>query len=139
MRSGRLALFSLCALAAALASPFLIAPVANQLALRAFGQQLEKVDVEMPEGVVRADARSRIYVTGNDEACTFKAQRIYDISDLDSAPVEFESRIKRMRFSSAKDRADGQGADLYVRTHGDLTTVAISDGPYAAGFDLRCW
>ena len=119
--------------------PFLWTVTENEVALGRFSNQLDTVEGFLgPDGITIPN-ESMIYVSGNTEACTFRAKRIYQLGADTHDSKALVEELRGLSFLPARERADDGLADFYYSISGNQLSVMIQDGPYSPGFDIRCW
>ncbi len=117
--------------------PFAFSIFNNNIKLINFSNQLELVERLLGSNAKIIARGRQIYVSGNDEACSYRATRVYRFFNNDTS--ELEKKIKSTKFRPAINSSKKKDVDLYLSITPLSVIVTIDDGPYSAGFDIRCW
>lgn len=111
----------------------------NEFRLWRFSSQLIELD-SMFDGDLELLAKgSSVHQTGNDEACGFRATRVYRHYKSEKNLVPIKKYLDGKVFAPARVPDDGSPAEKYVHFASLILVVTIQDGPYPAWFDIRCW
>jgi hypothetical protein len=129
----------LASFAALFTFPFVGTLALNNLRLWNFERQLERADlvVGVPYAVLATGRQ--IFVAGNDEACMFRATRIFLLHGTQKDEQYFIEQLKSMEFNSAEHRDDGASADKIIFGTNQIIGIMVEDGPHSSIFDFRCW
>ncbi len=121
--------------------PFAYQRALNDIRLYKFSKQLDKIDAEvLGKSYKQIASGSEIYVGGNGEYCSFRASRLFIVNLNSSNLANAITKINQIKFNTARDiRSSIQKPELSVTGRGWLISVILSDGPYKAKFDVRCW
>ncbi|SDQ14620.1 hypothetical protein [Pseudovibrio sp. Tun.PSC04-5.I4] len=124
-------------IALAICSPFLISIMKNEIKLVSFSNQLDAIDRILGKPAEVIAEGSQIYVGGNDEACTYRATRVYRYFTKNTNGLE--KKIRDIKFQHVNNSNMKTDVDSYVLITPLRVIITIEDGPYSAGFDFRCW
>lgn len=113
----------------------------NEYRLWVFAKQLSEVD-ELFEYQFDVLARgARVYSSGNDEYCGFRAAVFYRHHETKKNLKKIRNYLDAKVFETAK-KADNDLEsipDKHVTIAHGRVAVIIEDAPYPAWFDIRCW
>ena len=111
----------------------------NEFRLWRFSSQLNELE-NLFDGDLELMANgSNVHQKGNDEACGFRATRVYRHYQSEKNLVPIKEYLDGKVFATARVPDDGSSAEKYVYFVGLTLVVTIQDGPYPAWFDIRCW
>lgn len=111
----------------------------NEGSLYIYADQLKKVQPFLPENTILIGKNAYIDVMGNGEMCGFHAINVFYFKDSIRNPDKLKNKLEDLDFNPAKKSDDQSKAELYVYLTNYVLIVEISDGPYDAWFDFRCW
>ncbi|MAL78191.1 MAG: hypothetical protein CMN55_03615 [Sneathiella sp.] len=120
-------------------SPFWGSILVNDVRLWNFSRQLSKVESLLPEYYVVMAEGSDIYNESNGNHCSYRATKVYRIIAMQETLDSLKKEIEKLVFMPAKKSDRNDPAEVSVDVVGFLLIVFISNGPYDAGFDTRCW
>ena len=129
----------LIVLAALILAPFWVTILANNFQLWSFSRQLSKVESLLPKYYVVMAEGSDIYNEDNSEYCSYRAIKVYRIFATQETLDSLKKEIEKLVFTPAQKSQNYYPAKVNVEIADILLFVSISDGPYDANFDIRCW
>ena len=111
----------------------------NEFRLWRFSSQLNELDNLFDGDLELIASGASVHQTGNDEACGFRATRVYRHHRSEKNLVPIREYLDGRVFAAARVRDDGSAAEKYIDFASLILVVTIQDGPYPAWFDIRCW
>ncbi len=129
----------LIVLAALILAPFWGSILVNNIQLWNFSRQMSKVESLLPEYYVVMAEGSDIYNESNGNHCSYRATKVYRIIAMQETLDSLKKEIEKLVLMPAKKSDRNYPAEVNVDVVGFLLIVFITDGPYDAGFDVRCW
>lgn len=111
----------------------------NEFRLWLFARQLREIDTFFHYHIDFIVSGSDIYVAGNSEYCGFGATRVYGHYETPENIKLIKDRIEKMKFSTIRNSIYNDSVDRYIHINDSFLIVRITDAPYPAGLDMRCW
>ena len=120
-------------------SPFFANMALNEMRLWRFSHQLDALVEILPRRAKIVATGSQVFVRGNNEACSFRAIKVFSIYTRPEERKEIERKIENFKFDTVKNSSFLDTPELYISGTFPLLIVMLVDGPYGAGLDVRCW